>query len=61
MGQSHILVTCGKGNVASAATILRNGGVLESEEFMAERGEIVQRYWINQPPSADHRFLETCR
>jgi predicted acetyltransferase len=26
---------------------VRNGGVLESEEYLANRGEVVQRYWIN--------------
>lgn len=46
LGVSRVLVTCGKQNVASAAAILRNGGVLESEEYLADRGEVVQRYWI---------------
>ena len=26
--------------------ILRNGGILESEEYVADRGKVVQRYWI---------------
>jgi predicted acetyltransferase len=47
LGIASVLVTCGKANVGSARTILRNGGVLESEEFMSDRGEIVQRYWID--------------
>ncbi len=46
LGLERVLVTCGKQNVASAAAILRNGGVLESEEYIADRGEVVQRYWI---------------
>ncbi len=32
--------------------ILRNGGVLESEEYLADQGEVVQRYWITPDPSA---------
>ena len=46
LGVSRVLVTCGKQNVASAGVIVRNGGVLESEEYLADRGEVVQRYWI---------------
>lgn len=39
-------LTCAKSNVASARTILANGGVFVSEEFIDSRGEIVQRYRI---------------
>jgi predicted acetyltransferase len=46
LGLARVLVTCGKENRGSARIILGNGGVFESEEFSAERGEIVQRYWI---------------
>ena len=46
LGLSRVLVTCGKPNVDSVGVILRNGGVLDSEEYLADRGEIVQRYWI---------------
>jgi predicted acetyltransferase len=46
LGLSRVLVTCSKQNVASARTIMRNGGVLESEEYLADRDEVVQRYWI---------------
>lgn len=49
IGLTKVLLTCGKVNVASVRTILRNGGVLESEEFLPERGEIMQRYWIEVP------------
>ncbi len=52
LGITRVLVTCGKQNVASAGVIVRNGGVLESEEYLAERGEVVQRYWIS--PAASH-------
>lgn len=46
LGVERALITCAKENVASATVIVRNGGVLESEEFLAERGEVIQRYWI---------------
>lgn len=46
LGLAEALITCGKENVASVKTILRNGGVFESEEFLPERDEIVQRYKI---------------
>lgn len=41
-----VLMTCDKNNVASAKTIIKNGGVLENE-IMEEDGNIVQRYWID--------------
>jgi predicted acetyltransferase len=40
-----ILITCDKDNIASAKTILANGGVLENEIKTPAR--ITQRYWIN--------------
>ena len=46
LGLSRVLVTCAKSNVTSVKAILHNGGVLGSEEFLQDRGEIVQRYWI---------------
>jgi predicted acetyltransferase/uncharacterized protein YhfF len=50
LGLTRVLVTCGKHNVASARTIVGNGGVLESEEYLASRDEVVQRYWIDNIP-----------
>jgi len=47
LGLSRALLTCGRQNRASARVILANGGVLESEDFLAERGEVMQRYWID--------------
>lgn len=44
-GLSRVLLTCDKENIASARTILRNGGVLENE--VPEEGRITQRYWID--------------
>jgi len=46
LGMSEVLLTCGKLNIASVRTILRNGGIFVSEEFLPERGEVVQRYRI---------------
>lgn len=44
LGIERALVTCDKENIASAKTILNNGGVLENE--IPEDGGITQRYWI---------------
>ncbi|MBO4299696.1 MAG: GNAT family N-acetyltransferase [Clostridia bacterium] len=45
LGIEKVLMTCEKSNVASAKTIIRNGGVLE-DEFVNSDGEVEQRYWI---------------
>lgn len=39
-----VLITCDKENVASAKTIIYNGGILENEVLEGE--EMTQRYWI---------------
>lgn len=41
----RVLLTCWKDNIASAKTIINNGGILENE--VPEAGRITQRYWIN--------------
>ena len=46
LGIPRVLMTCDKDNVASAKSILRNGGVLENE-VINEEGVLEQRYWIN--------------
>ena len=46
LGITCALLTCAKTNIASAKTIVRNRGILESEEHLPDRGETVQRYWI---------------
>ena len=46
IGLREALVICDKVNQASARTILNNGGVLASEEFLPECSEVVQRYTI---------------
>jgi len=53
LGMTRVLVTCGKDNVGSAKVIIRNGGLLESEEYLPARGEIVQRYWIENVSTAE--------
>ena len=47
LGLDRALLTCAKGNAGSAATIRRCGGVFDSEEFVPERNEVVQRWWID--------------
>lgn len=46
----RVLLTCDKENIASARTIIANGGILENEVIdkvnLSESG-IVQRYWIS--------------
>lgn len=46
LGIAEALVTCAKDNAASAGTIRKCGGRLDSEEFVESRGEIVSRYRI---------------
>ena len=46
LGIRTALVTCAKDNVGSAMVIRANGGVLQSEEFLAEHGEMLQRYHV---------------
>lgn len=41
----RVLITCDKDNIASAKTIIKNGGVLENE-VKEDDTNIVQRYWI---------------
>lgn len=40
----RVLITCDKDNIASAKTILNNGGVPENE--IQRRDHTIQRYWI---------------
>jgi len=46
LGIDRALITCDTRNIASAHTILKNGGVLENE-VEEESGQITQRYWID--------------
>lgn len=44
---SKLLIVCNKNNIASAKTILNNGGILEDEILDPYENVIIQRYWIN--------------
>ena len=46
LGIKRVLMCCNKDNIASAKTIIKNGGVLENE--IADNGVIEQRYWIER-------------
>jgi len=52
-GIDKALVSCDKDNIASAKTILKNGGVL-GKEIVQEDGSIVQQYWIPVISSVAH-------
>lgn len=48
--KSRVLLTCDKENIASAKTIIFNGGVLENEvidKVNLSKSGMIQRYWIN--------------
>lgn len=45
IGLSKVLITCSKNNLGSAKTIIKNGGILDSEDI--DYSEVFQRYWIN--------------
>lgn len=44
LGMERALITCNKDNIASAKTIMANGGVLENEVPYSDG--ISQRYWV---------------
>lgn len=44
-GIEKALITCDKDNIASAKTVIKDGGLLENE-FIEENGNVIQRYWI---------------
>ena len=46
LGINKVLMVCDKCNIASARTIVKNGGILENE-IVDDNGEIQQRYWID--------------
>lgn len=45
LGIDRVLMICDKDNIASAKSIIKNGGILE-KEFVDEDGKTEQRYWI---------------
>ena len=44
LNMHKVLITCDKENIASAKTIINNGGVLENE--IPQDNRITQRYWV---------------
>jgi len=46
LGIKNVLMCCDKNNVASARTIIKNGGILENE--VTDDDTLVQRYWIKR-------------
>ena len=45
MNLTRVLLVCDKSNVGSAKTIIKNGGILDSEDMAG--GVEIQRYWID--------------
>lgn len=45
IGIDKVLLVCDKTNIASAKSIINNGGILENE--IEHEGIIIQRYWIS--------------
>ncbi|RXZ80073.1 GNAT family N-acetyltransferase [Paenibacillaceae bacterium] len=45
LGISRVLLVCNQENIGSEKTILKNGGVFDSE-FQEEDGRTVKRFWI---------------
>lgn len=43
---NKVMIMCEKNNIASARTILHNGGALEQECYYSCTGQIIQTYWI---------------
>jgi predicted acetyltransferase len=46
LGLTRALVTAEKGNIGSIKTILKNGGVFDSEELLPGYNDVMQRFWI---------------
>ena len=47
IGLKRVLITCAEGNVASAKTIEKAGGVLENKILNTNSGHYERRYWID--------------
>lgn len=47
LGLPCVLITCNTENEASRRTILANGGVYDCTVFEPEKGETLERYWID--------------
>ncbi len=49
LNEEKVLLTCDKENIASAKTIIANGGILENEvtdKVKLTKSGVIQRYWI---------------
>lgn len=46
LGIDRVLMVCDKSNIGSAKSIINNGGILENE-YLDEKGNVQQRYWID--------------
>lgn len=46
LNMKEVLITCNKENIASAKTIIKNGGILENEISDENDDTVTQRYWI---------------
>jgi predicted acetyltransferase len=46
-GITRALVTARRGNAGSVGAILKNGGVLDSEELLPGHDDVLQRFWIS--------------
>ena len=44
LGIKHVLMVCDRDNIASARTIIKNGGILEDTPVV--NGKMIERYWI---------------
>lgn len=56
LGINRVLMDCNKNNIASAKSIINNGGILENE-IMHEDGEVYQRYWISLKKRYANRYI----
>ena len=53
LGLERVLISCVRGNEGSRRTILKNGGVYESDVYEPEKGVYLERYWIDLREQAD--------
>jgi len=58
LGLKRVLMVCNRDNIASAKTILRNGGQLENE--ITVDGVVQQRYWIDLDSSYRYYQNRAC-
>ena len=46
LGLKRVLITCNSGNEGSRRTILKNGGIYESDIYEPDEAVTLERYWI---------------